>query len=160
MPRIRFSSQQGPTNSCIFSSQVCSRMLCSGVLGDTSDRTIIIATGAFIWSVCTIGVSMSTSLVQACSFTSMNGLGLALVIPCAQSLMADYFPAEQRGRAFGAMQLTMSLGSMVGSLYATNVAKYQVHSWLLWPCMMVESTFHLPLPVLLRDRVYWTDLNL
>lgn len=69
---------------------------------------------------------MSTTLVQACSFTTMNGLGLALVIPCAQSLMADYFPAEQRGRAFGAMQLTMSFGSMVGSLYATNVAKLHV----------------------------------
>lgn len=69
---------------------------------------------------------MSTHLVQACVFTTMNGLGLALVIPCAQSLMADYYPAEQRGRAFGAMQLTMSFGSMVGSLFATNVAKYKV----------------------------------
>jgi MFS family permease len=87
-----------------------------------------VATGAFIWSVCTVGVSMSTNLAQACTFTTMNGLGLALVIPCAQSLMADYFPAEQRGRAFGAMQLTMSFGSMVGSLFATNVAKTEVRS--------------------------------
>ena len=107
-------------------------MTCSGVLGDSSDRTIIIAIGAFIWSVCTIGVSTSTSLVQACCFTTMNGLGLALVIPCAQSLMADYFPAEQRGRAFGAMQLTMSFGSMVGSIYATNIAKYQVRTLGFW----------------------------
>eukprot|EP00892_Ulva_mutabilis_P011286 jgi/Ulvmu1/852/UM100_0003.1 len=97
----------------------------SGVLGDTIDRTIIVAAGALIWSACTVGVSMSTHLVQACVFTTMNGLGLALVIPCAQSLMADYYPAEQRGRAFGAMQLTMSCGSMVGSLFATNVSKYK-----------------------------------
>ena len=40
--------------------------------------------------------------------------------------MADYYPSEQRGKAFGAMQLTMSLGSMVGSLFATNVAQYRV----------------------------------
>jgi hypothetical protein len=26
-----------------------------------------------------------------------NGLGLALVIPCAQSIIADYYPADQRG---------------------------------------------------------------
>lgn len=73
-----------------------------------------------------MGVSASTHLVQACVFTTLNGLGLALVIPCAQSLMADYYPSEQRGKAFGAMQLTMSLGSMVGSLFATNVAQYRV----------------------------------
>lgn len=78
--------------------------------------------GALIWSVCTVGVSMSTSLLHASAFSAANGLGLALVIPCAQSLMADYYPAEQRGRAFGAMSLTMSFGSMLGSLFATNVA--------------------------------------
>lgn len=100
----------------------------SGILGDNRDRTTIIASGALLWSLCTVGVSISTSLVQACCFTTLNGLGLALVIPCAQSLMADYFPAEQRGRAFGAMQLTMSFGSMVGSLVATNMASHEVSS--------------------------------
>lgn len=97
-------------------------------MGDTLDRTVVVATGALIWSACTVGVSMSSNLVQACVFTTFNGLGLALVIPCAQSLMADYYPAEQRGRAFGAMQLTMSFGSMLGSLFATNIAKYKVPS--------------------------------
>jgi hypothetical protein len=101
---------------------------CSGVLGEHRDRTTVIASGALLWSLCTVGISMSTSLVQACCFTTLNGLGLALVIPCAQSLMADYFPADQRGRAFGAMQLTMSFGSMVGSLVATNVASHEVRS--------------------------------
>jgi MFS family permease len=99
---------------------------CSGVLADNFDRTLVVATGAFIWSACTIGVSISSDLLQACVFTTMNGLGLALVIPCAQSLMADYYPANQRGRAFGTMQLTMSLGSMGGSLFATNIAHHQV----------------------------------
>jgi hypothetical protein len=39
--------------------------------------------------------------------------------------VADLYPAEQRGRAFGAMQLTMSFESMLGSLFATNVASVQ-----------------------------------
>jgi MFS family permease len=99
---------------------------CSGVIGGTHDRTFVVAAGALLWSVCTIGVSMSSSLAQACFFSAANGIGLALVIPCAQSLMADLYPAEQRGRAFGAMQLTMSFGSMLGSLFATNVASVRV----------------------------------
>ena len=37
----------------------------------------------------------------------MNGVGLALVMPCAQSIMAEAFPCEERGRAFG-MLFTLS----------------------------------------------------
>ena len=40
----------------------------------------------------------------------VNGVGLALVIPCVQSLTADYNPAEMRGRAFGIMAFTAAMG--------------------------------------------------
>ena len=40
----------------------------------------------------------------------VNGVGLALVIPCVQSLTADYYPPESRGQAFGFMYFTSSLG--------------------------------------------------
>jgi hypothetical protein len=67
---------------------------CSGVLGDTQDRTLVIAAGALLWSLCTVGVSMSTTLWAAGVFTAFNGLGLALVIPCA--LAAALLPASER----------------------------------------------------------------
>lgn len=47
---------------------------------------------------------------------------LALLIPAAQSMTADYFPAQQRGRAFGLMHLTGAVGALLGALFATNVA--------------------------------------
>lgn len=47
--------------------------------------------------------------------------GLALLVPCCQSLIADLYPAEQRGRAFGTLQLTASLGGMMGGVFATNL---------------------------------------
>lgn len=46
----------------------------------------------------------------ACAF---NGLGLALVIPCLQSLTADFHPPESRGRAFGWMFCVSSIGRAV-----------------------------------------------
>lgn len=36
----------------------------------------------------------------------VNGFGLALVIPCVSSMIADYHPAETRGNAFGVMGMT------------------------------------------------------
>lgn len=43
-------------------------------------------------------------------YSGMNGVGLALVVPCVQSLIADYTPAEKRGAAFGVLYFTGALG--------------------------------------------------
>ena len=58
---------------------------------------------------------------KAMVYAAFNGLGLALIIPCIQSLIADYYPAGSRGRAFGALFLTSSLGQVAGGFFATSV---------------------------------------
>lgn len=64
--------------------------------------------------VMTVAVGVSTSLRQAMLACALNGVGLALVIPSVQSVVADCHPPEQRGRAFGLMSLTSSLGAWAG----------------------------------------------
>lgn len=54
-------------------------------------------------------------------FCAANGIGLALVIPCVQSVVADHYGEEARGGAFGAMSFTSSLGGLAGGVFATNV---------------------------------------
>ena len=54
--------------------------------------------------------SSRTALSQAMLYSGMNGVGLALVVPCVQSLIADYTPAENRGAAFGVLYFTGALG--------------------------------------------------
>ena len=48
--------------------------------------------------------------LQAMLYSGMNGIGLALVVPCVQSLIADYTPADKRGAAFGVLYFTGALG--------------------------------------------------
>ena len=45
----------------------------------------------------------------------------AQVIPNVQSLTADYYRAEDRGKVFGTLHLTSAAGAALGGLYATNV---------------------------------------
>lgn len=52
--------------------------------------------------------------------SAVNGVGLSLVIPNAQSITADYYDELDRGKAFGALYMTSALGGAFGSLYATN----------------------------------------
>lgn len=54
------------------------------------------------------------------SYSAVNGLGLALVIPAAQSLVADYYEEKSRGGAFGLLFGVSSLG-----------ARLHQH----WPCL-------------------------
>ncbi|KAF8072654.1 hypothetical protein HT031_000314 [Scenedesmus sp. PABB004] len=88
----------------------------SGILGDRYDRVLVLASGAFIW-----GIMTSAMALTAMAFAGFNGIGLALLVPCCQSLVADLHPPEQRGRAFGTLQLTASLGGMMGGVFATNM---------------------------------------
>ena len=48
--------------------------------------------------------------VQAMIYSGINGVGLALVVPCVQSLIADYTAADKRGAAFGVLYFTGALG--------------------------------------------------
>lgn len=67
----------------------------------------------------------TSSLTWALPICAVNGLGLALVIPSVQSLIADMNASEARGQAFGKLWLTISFGGMLGALYATNMGAYK-----------------------------------
>ena len=58
----------------------------------------------------TIAMGLAQNYTQMLAFSCVNGLGLALLIPCVQSLLADYYAPASRGRAFGLLYFTSSLG--------------------------------------------------
>ena len=76
--------------------------------------------------------SLSNSVASGAFFWAFNGVGLALLIPNAQSLIADYYKPVSRGAAFGALYLTGALGGMAGGLFATNIGHvrpFGVEGW-------------------------------
>jgi len=54
-------------------------------------------------------------LAQAVSLAACTGVGMALVSPNAQSLIADLYPAAARGRSFGATLMVVCLGAPLSS---------------------------------------------
>ncbi|KAL4545028.1 hypothetical protein Ndes2526B_g02147 [Nannochloris sp. 'desiccata'] len=93
----------------------------AGIASQFMPRGRVICLGCCIWSTFTILFATTNSISYALPLCAINGIGLALVIPSVQSLTADYHAAESRGKAFGALWLTISFGGMLGALYATNV---------------------------------------
>ncbi|KAI8031039.1 Protein spinster [Camellia lanceoleosa] len=86
------------------------------------NRTHVIALGAFLWAAATFLVAISSTFLEVAVSRGLNGIGLALVTPAIQSLVADSTDETNRGMAFGWLQLTGNIGSIIGGLSAVLIA--------------------------------------
>ncbi|KAM7252897.1 hypothetical protein ACFE04_025515 [Oxalis oulophora] len=86
------------------------------------NRAHVIALGAFLWAAATFLVAFSSTFFQVAVSRALNGIGLALVAPAIQSLVADSTDESNRGMAFGWLQLTSNIGSVIGGLCSVVIA--------------------------------------
>lgn len=96
-----------------------------GLMGHYMDRVTVLATGCFIWAAMAAAFSLCNSVATGALFWAFNGVGLAMLIPNAQSLIADYYRPVSRGTAFGSLYLTGAVGGMLGALFSTNMGHLQ-----------------------------------
>jgi len=68
----------------------------------------------------------------------LNGIGLALVTPAIQSLVADSSDDNTRGAAFGWLQLTGNMGSIIGGMFSLMLASTTVMGIAGW-----RAAFHI-----------------
>ncbi|KAK9163103.1 hypothetical protein Syun_004005 [Stephania yunnanensis] len=106
------------------------------------NRTHVIALGALLWAAATFLVGLSSTFFQpggvistpypgegnptpnlgAAVSRALNGIGLAIAAPAIQSLVADSTDDDNRGVAFGWLQLTGNIGSILGGLCSVLIA--------------------------------------
>ncbi|GFP84823.1 hypothetical protein PHJA_000626100 [Phtheirospermum japonicum] len=96
------------------------------------NRAHVIALGAFLWAAATFLVAISSTFAEVAISRGLNGIGLAIVTPAIQSLVADSTDDNNRGTAFGWLQLTGNLGSIIGGLISVLLAStsfYGIPGW-------------------------------
>lgn len=69
---------------------------------------------------------------------ALNGIGLAMVIPAIQSLVADAADPQKRGVAFGWLQFTGNLGGVFGNVFSVLLAGTTVFGLAGW-----RASFHI-----------------
>lgn len=120
------------------------------------NRAHVIALGAFLWAAATFLVGISTTFLQIAVSRALNGIGLAIVVPAIQSLVADSTDKGNRGLAFGWLQLTGNVGSILGGLFSVLLAATTVMGIPGW-----RVSFHLVAAVSvvvgILVRVFATD---
>ena len=98
-------------------------MLSSLYTGHALHRGHIVSFGCLLWGICSALFACTSSVAAALLIWAFAGVGLALIVPNAQSVVADYYECESRGRAVGVMHFAASGGGMVGALMATNIGE-------------------------------------
>lgn len=86
----------------------------AGYLADRWNRSRAIGQTVVGWSVLTAGGAASVGFPMLVGMRSALGFGQAITEPSAASLIGDYYPPEQRGRAFSVQQVMLLAGTGIG----------------------------------------------
>jgi len=128
-PQIQ-SSKINPGLAELGGMYTASRMLQSlmapvwGWWSDRSSRRRVLSIGCFIWGLFTILTGLAVQTIDLLIWQLFTAVGLAVIVPTTQSLVADYYPPEKRGKSFGILGLGGLFGAIVGVIFATSVAGF------------------------------------
>jgi MFS family permease len=92
-----------------------------GWWNDRHSRKKVLTFGLFIWGAFTIAMAFAVQYYDMLFYRAITGIGLACIIPTTSSVIADYFPKETRGKAFGYLGMTQFFGLIIGTLFATAI---------------------------------------
>ena len=93
-------------------------------IADRGRRLTLITLGVFVWSVATMVCGLTRTFVQLVLARLCVGMGEATGAPATISVIADYFPREQRASAMGVFNLAIPLGALLGAAGGGFIAQH------------------------------------
>lgn len=115
-------TQLGVLGGLSFALLYCTIAIPVAMWADRGRRTTIITTAIALWSAFTALCGFAGSFVQLFICRVAVGVGEAGAVAPSYSLIADYFPPQQRARALSIFHLGLPIGSAIGLLLGGYVA--------------------------------------
>jgi len=95
-------------------------------------RLSLIAVGTLLWSLATAACGLVTSFAQLLLSRIGVGVGEAVGLPAAQSVLSDYFPPGKRATAMSVFLLAPPVGAFLGSAGGGWVAQEWGWQWAFY----------------------------
>jgi MFS family permease len=111
---LGFSDAQAGVLGSVFILMGFLTALPAGYLADHRRRTRLIAVVLGSWGAISALNAAVRSYLQFLGVRAALGIGESMHSPAAQSLLADYYPAQLRGRAYALQRVAPVLGTAVG----------------------------------------------
>jgi EmrB/QacA subfamily drug resistance transporter len=103
-----------------------------GRLGDMFGRVRMYEAGFVVFILGSALCALAWDETSIVAFRLLQGVGGALVTANSGAIIADLFPREQRGRAYGYNGVGFSLGAVLGILLGGAIVTYVSWRWIFW----------------------------
>ena len=91
-------------------------LLVFGTLGDRLGRKLALQSGIAIFGLASMGVLVADTAGHVIAIRALMGIGAALIMPATLSIIANVFPAEERGKAIAIWAALAAVGIGLGPL--------------------------------------------
>ncbi|HTX07698.1 MAG TPA: MFS transporter [Solirubrobacteraceae bacterium] len=103
-----------------------------GRLGDMYGRVRMYEAGFVVFVVGSAACALSWNEASMIAFRVVQGIGGAFVTANSGAVIADLFPPQQRGRAYGYTGVGWSLGAVLGIVLGGVIVTYISWRWIFW----------------------------
>jgi EmrB/QacA subfamily drug resistance transporter len=103
-----------------------------GRLGDMFGRVRMYETGFAVFVVGSLLCALAWDEVSIIVFRVVQGIGGALIMANSGAVIADLYPRERRGRAYGFTSLGWTIGAVLGVVLGGLIVTYISWRWIFW----------------------------
>src|SRR5262249_58751380 len=103
-----------------------------GRLGDMYGRVRMYQAGFAVFVVGSLLCALAWDEVSIIVFRVVQGIGGALIMANSGAVIADLYPRERRGRAYGLTALGWTVGAVVGVVLGGLIVTYVSWRWVFW----------------------------
>jgi EmrB/QacA subfamily drug resistance transporter len=103
-----------------------------GRLGDMFGRVLMYETGFVIFVAGSIACALAWNEWSLIIFRLLQGVGGAFIAANSGAVIADTFPQERRGRAYGFNAIGYNTGAVLGVVLGGTIVTYVSWRWIFW----------------------------
>jgi EmrB/QacA subfamily drug resistance transporter len=103
-----------------------------GRLGDMFGRVRMYEAGFAVFVVGSMLCALAWDEVSIIVFRILQGIGGALVMANSGAVIADLYPRERRGRAYGFTSVGWTIGAVLGVVLGGLIVTYVSWRWIFW----------------------------
>jgi len=103
-----------------------------GRLGDMFGRVLMYEAGFVVFILGSLACALAWNELSLVVFRLAQGIGGALISANSGAVIADTFPKEQRGRAYGFNAIGFNTGAVLGVVLGGIIVTYVSWRWIFW----------------------------
>ena len=107
-------------------------LMTGAALGDRFGRRRVFTCGLAVFATASAACALAPGIGWLIAARAVQGVGAALVLPLAVSLLSAAVPPERRGRALGVFEGVTGLATIAGPLVGGSLAQTVGWEWIFW----------------------------